>query len=89
MNQDGPKKQDAKNTQQQWNPSRVKEEKKNGVPKLKYGHGDFHVFKQALSAECLTKYRKVGKLIKLGKYYEKKPSKLDEEFNSGDAETTS
>ena len=45
----GPKKQEAKNTQQPWHPSKVKEEKKNGVPKLKYGHGDFHVFKQALS----------------------------------------
>ena len=67
VNQGDAKKQDAKRTQQQWNLSRVKDEKKNGVPKPKYGHGDFHVFKQALSTECLTKYGNVGKLIKLGK----------------------
>ena len=87
VNQGGPKKQDAKVIQQQWQPSKVKEEKKNGVPKLNYGHGDFHVFKQALSTECLTKYGNVGKLIELGKYYEKKrPNKLDVEFNTGDAD---
>jgi hypothetical protein len=32
---------------QQWNPSKPKDEKK-GVPTLKYGHGDFHVFMEAL-----------------------------------------
>ena len=55
--------------------------------KVKYGHGDFHVFKEALSTECLTKYGNMGKLIELGKCYERsKPSKLEIEFNSGDTD---
>ena len=54
---------------------------------LKYGHGNFHVFKEALSTECLMKYGNVGKLIELGKYYERaKPDKKDAEFNTGDTD---
>ena len=69
----------------QWNP-KPKDEKK-GVPTLKYGHGDFHVFKEALSTECLTKYGNMGTLIELGKYYEKaKPDKRDAEFNTGNTD---
>jgi hypothetical protein len=65
-NQGGSKKQDAKKIQQQWNPSKPKDDKKNGIPKLKYGRGDFHVFKEALSTEYLMKYGNVGKLLELG-----------------------
>ena len=51
-----------------WNPSKPKDEKKR-VLMLKYGQGNFHVFMEELSTECLTKYGNVGKLIELGKYY--------------------
>ena len=46
--QEGGKKQDAKKTQQQWCPSKPKDDKKNSVPKLKFGHSDFHVLKEVL-----------------------------------------
>ena len=85
--QEGGKKQDAKKMQQQRYPNKPKDNKQNGVLKLKYGHGDFHLFKEALSTECLTKYGNVGKLIELGKYYKRvKPSTLEIEFNSGDTD---
>ena len=54
---------------------------------LKYGHGNFHVFKEVLSTECLMKYGNVWKLIELGKCYERvKSDKKDAEVNSGDAD---
>jgi hypothetical protein len=43
------------------------------------------VFMKELSVECLTKYGNVGKLIELGKYYEKVQSKRTD-FTTGDAD---
>ena len=56
--------------------------KKEKVPTLRYGQGNFHVFKEALSAECILKYGDAGKLIKLGTHFEEKRP----EVNDFDAE---
>jgi hypothetical protein len=48
------------------------------VPILQYGQGNFHVFREALSSECLLKYGDAGRLIKLGKHYEEvRPTEKD------------
>ena len=54
----------------QWHRPGPKDESKK-VPILRYGQGNFHVFKEALSSECLLKYGDAGRLIMLGKHYEK------------------
>ena len=49
-----------------------------GVPMLRYRQSNFHVFKDALSTECHTKYGSLGKLIEMGRYYkEKMPGRED------------
>ena len=79
----GNKKNNAKK-KHQWTPGKQGSEK-SGVPKLKYGSGNFHVFKEALSTECLVKYGNMGRLIELEKYHELvKPNKTETRFTSGD-----
>ena len=81
-NKQGAKKPWENGGRKSWNPSKPKDEKRR-VPMLKYGQGNFHVFMEELSTECLTKYGNVGKLIELGKYYEAvQPTRVD--FKTGD-----
>ena len=63
--------------QQQWQRSGATVESRR-VPILRFGQGNFHVFREALSSECLLKYGDAGRLIKLGKHYEEvRPTEKD------------
>ena len=52
-----------------WPPRTTPSSVPKGVPMLRYGQPNFHIFKEALSTECLTKYGNLGKLVELGSYY--------------------
>ena len=65
--QGGSKKNDTKK-KYQWTPGKQRDEK-SGIPKLKYGSGNFHVFKEALSTEYLVMFGNMGRLIELEKYH--------------------
>ena len=67
-NKQGAKKPWENGGRKSWSPSKPKDEKRR-VPMLKYGQGNFHVFMEELSTECLTKCVNVGKLIEFGVYY--------------------
>ena len=56
------------------------------VPMLRYGQTNFHVFKDALSTECLAKYGNLVKLIELCKYYQEKMPVRDDYKLTNDAE---
>ena len=61
-----------------WIPRTTPKDTLKGEPMLRYGQSNFHVFKDALSTECLTKYGNLGKLIEMRQYYkEKMPGKGD------------
>ena len=41
------------------------------IPVLQYGlNGNFHIYKEAMACTAMKLYGNLGKLIKLGKYYE-------------------
>ena len=64
----------VKNSQKPWENGRKQwtgqsQGGKKPVPTLRFGGNNFHVFKEALSTECLTKYGDLGMLIEKGTYY--------------------
>ena len=61
-----------------------KEDAVKKVPILRYGQGNFHVFREALSLECLIKFGDAGRLIKLGKHYEEVRPKAEDFEDEGD-----
>ena len=63
------KKDSTKNSKKPWDNGKKQwyiEQSQGGkkpVPTLRFGGNNFHVFKDALSTECLTKYGDLGMLI--------------------------
>ena len=55
------------NGKKQWSLGQSQDGKKP-VPTLRFGGNNFHVFKEALSTECLTRYGDLGMLIEKGTY---------------------
>ena len=59
----------TKNAKKPWEngkkqlPSGNSQDGKKSVPTLQFGGNNFHLFREALSTECLTKYGDLGMLI--------------------------
>ena len=69
--QDG--KHDKKGERRQWDNGKKHRPRQptepRTVPMLVFGRDNFHLLKEALSTECLSKFWNLGKMIELGVYY--------------------
>jgi hypothetical protein len=53
----------------QW-PTGQSRDGRKSVPTMRFGGNNFHLFREALSTECMTKYGDLGMLIEKGTYFE-------------------
>ena len=71
-NKPGGKQGSSKNAKKPWEngrkqwPSGQRQDGNKCVPTLRFGGNNFHVFRDALLTECLTKYGDMGLLIEKG-----------------------
>ena len=86
-------KQDGKkpweNGGKKWPPRTTPSNAPKAVPMLRYGQSNFHVFKEALSTECLTKFGNLGKLVEMGTYYVPRMPKAEDFAEMGTKEVVS
>ena len=72
-----------------WPPRSTQSNAPKAVPMLRYGQPNFHVFKEALSMECLTKYGNLGKLVEMGMCYVPRMTKAEDFVEMGTKEVAS
>ena len=72
-----------------WPPRTTPSNAPKGVLTLRFWQPNFHVYTEALSMECLTKFGNLGKLVEMGTYYVRWKSKAEDVAEMGPKEVIS